>query len=429
MIALSSGVLELLLRLVEGAPANAHALVGRDGWQSWLLPVMRRDPEGASDAAAAARGEERALAMRLMRALHAHAVLRVDVAGDRLVEVVNGVDEKIIYFEDVVCYAVDDDDGLGTTWDRDGDDADEACPKCEGSGRTACSCTRWSGDGEGCGSCGYTGVTACPACRGGGRAVRVTVKIEAPSETSEGGFERDRSNATGSRATTTTTTTRARALRCVAVEGGTDYSVSTTPAIVDSTESKGPSGGRDEDGPSSSKDDDFYAQSGEAIRVLREDYPYLLTKEPRWTIYRDDIGLLDETMTFAGPGREGRNGVMATNMSEYKRVFKIIRIIAAVLFSQSTMEVSRIWSPLGSSGLRTIRVRWSVRGKVRLVGSIGADEARFDGISEYKLDSKGFIYEHKITDLDWDVAQLRERAVQMMRAAQGVQQPIGSGDW
>jgi hypothetical protein len=154
-----------------------------------------------------------------------------------------------------------------------------------------------------------------------------------------------------------------------------------------------------------------------------------LTKEPRWTIYRDDIGLLDETMTFAGPGREGRNGVMATNMSEYKRVFKIIRIIAAVLFSQSTMEVSRIWSPLGSSGLRTIRVRWSVRGKVRLVGSIGADEARFDGISEYKLDSKGFIYEHKITDLDWDVAQLRERAVQMMRAAQGVQQPIGSGDW
>ena len=53
------------------------------------------------------------------------AVLRVDVAGDSLVEVVNGVDEKIIYFEDVVCYAVDDDDGLGTTWDRDGDDDDD----------------------------------------------------------------------------------------------------------------------------------------------------------------------------------------------------------------------------------------------------------------------------------------------------------------
>ena len=64
-----------------------------------------------------------------------------------------------------------------------------------------------------------------------------------------------------------------------------------------------------------------------------------------------------------------------------------------------------------------------------MVGSFGADEARFDGISEYKLDSKGFIYEHKITDLDWDVAQLRERVVSMMRTAQAQRQPIGSGDW
>jgi hypothetical protein len=71
---------------------------------------------------------------------------------------------------------------------------DEACPKCEGTGRAACSCTRWSSDGEGCGSCGYTGVTACPACRGGGRAVRVTVKIEVPAEREEtAGYERDRS--------------------------------------------------------------------------------------------------------------------------------------------------------------------------------------------------------------------------------------------
>ena len=304
---------------------------------------------------------------------------------------------------------------------------DEACPKCEGTGRAACSCTRWSSDGEGCGSCGYTGVTACPACRGGGRAVRVTVKIEVPTEREETpGYERDRSGLRSS----------ARRIQQASGSGVTSAQsfvrkASTSPAIsLDSSNSSGGSpGNEDEDGPSSSKDDDFYAQSGEAIRVLREDYPYLLSKEPRWSIYRDDIGLYDETMTFAGPGRE-RNGVMATNMSQYKRVFKLIRIVAAVLFSQSTIEVSRIWSPLGSTGLRTIRVRWSVRGKVRLVGSMGVDEARFDGISEYKLDSKGFIYEHKITDLDWDVAQLRERAVSMMRVAQGQPYPpIGSGEW
>ena len=302
---------------------------------------------------------------------------------------------------------------MATTRGGEDGDAEEECPRCDGTGRTACSCTRWSDDGEGCGACGYTGLTVCPACRGGGRAVRVTVKIEVPTETDEAeAFERDRSGARW-------------------IEDAPAFTSSMNPVVMDSTEPRGPRGGSggDDDDPSSSKDDDFYAQSGEAIRVLREDYPSLLTKEPRWSIYREDIGLYDETMTFAGPGRDGRNGIMARNIGEYKRVFKIIRIIAAVLFSQSTMEVSRIWSPLGTSGLRTIRVRWSVRGKVRLVGSIGTDEARFDGISEYKLDSKGFIYEHKITDLDWDVAQLRERAVSMMRAAQGVRQPIGSGDW
>ena len=295
----------------------------------------------------------------------------------------------------------------------------ETCPRCEGSGRTECACTRWSSDGEGCGACGYTGRMACPACRGGGRAVRVLVKLVVPETPRDTTLERDRTDAQQQRRVVDAPIVRAAM--------ATPLDLQRPRAVV--VESTPQSEGRNDEGPSSSKDDDFYAQSGEAIRVLREDYPYLLSKEPRWGIYRDDIGLVDETMTFSSPGR---NGVMAMNMSEYKRLFKLMRIVAAVLFSQSAIEVSRIWSPLGSSGVRTIRVRWSVRGKVRLVGSIGADEARFDGISEYKLDSKGFIYEHKITDLDWDVAQLRERVVSMMRAATAQPQrypPVGSGDW
>ena len=52
-------------------------------------------------------------------------------------------------------------------------------------------------------------------------------------------------------------------------------------------------GGPDGEGggdPSSSKDDDFYAQSGEAIRTLRDDYPALLNKSMQWGIYREDVG-------------------------------------------------------------------------------------------------------------------------------------------
>ena len=57
-----------------------------------------------------------------------------------------------------------------------------------------------------------------------------------------------------------------------------------------------------------------------------------------------------------------------------------------------------------------------MRGHIRLGAAIGVDVAQFDGISEYKLDKAGYIYEHVITDLDWDVAQLRERVVAMMGA-------------
>ena len=92
-----AGVLELLLRLVEGAAGNAHALLGQAGWQEWLLPVLRRDASAAGrssgktesgpDAQAlatveaeetASREEERRLALRLFRVLHAHAVLRTN---------------------------------------------------------------------------------------------------------------------------------------------------------------------------------------------------------------------------------------------------------------------------------------------------------------------------------------------------------------
>ena len=101
------------------------------------------------------------------------------------------------------------------------------CPRCDGTGRTACSCTRWSDDGEGCGACGYTGLTVCPACRGGGRAVRVTVKIEVPAETDEAeAFERDRSGARW-------------------IEDAPAFTSSMNPVVMDSTEPRGREAGRE----------------------------------------------------------------------------------------------------------------------------------------------------------------------------------------
>jgi hypothetical protein len=65
-----------------------------------------------------------------------------------------------------------------------------------------------------------------------------------------------------------------------------------------------------------------------------------------------------------------------------------------------------------------------------LVGSI-TEEAHVDGISEYKLDNRGFIYQHTFTDLDWDVAQLRERVAALSNVlGQRSRVPeLGSGQW
>lgn len=304
----------------------------------------------------------------------------------------------------------------------------EDCPTCEGSGFSTCPCTKWSNDGEGCGNCNYTCRTICPSCRGGGKGVRATLDLKVDSK------ETDRENIKRRQKDRET---------FAEASSSTLFNPLTTPLIclpmvVSAPESNENRERRSASSSSSSSnstdiatnqnkkepDDEFYAQSGEAIRTLRDDYPFFLKKEPRFSIFREDVGLIDATCTF-GRNRDpeslidgSQNGgyVMARGLNHYKRVFKVIRTIAAVIFSSCSVQVTRIWSPLSTTGKRTIRVRWSVRGHIRLGAAIGVDVAQFDGISEYKLDKAGYIYEHVITDLDWDVAQLRERVVAMMGA-------------
>jgi len=321
----------------------------------------------------------------------------------------------------------------------------EDCPTCEGTGYATCACTKWSNDGEGCGACNYTCRTICPSCRGGGKGVRATLDLKIDDEeTDRENMRRQRERETHSlKAWNINSSTNSSAAATATAATATAAAVMTTtmnpmtsPLIclpVVSAPESNENGGRrsasssDNGDGSSNKnkkepDDEFYAQSGEAIRTLREDYPFFLSKEPRFSIFREDIGLVDATCTF-GRNRDpdsliGGDGgyVMANGLNHYKRVFKVIRTIAAIIFSSCSVKVTRIWSPLSTTGKRTIRVRWSVRGHIRLGAAIGVDVAQFDGISEYKLDKAGYIYEHVITDLDWDVAQLRERVVAMMGA-------------
>ena len=308
------------------------------------------------------------------------------------------------------------------------EDPDEPCNMCEGTGRAVCACTRWSNDGEGCETCGYTCVTFCPACRGGGKAMRVTLEI--PVENDElADMAREKGNRfqgpspfLAAIAAPPSFSSASEEIGRVAMDGPVLHAVVSEPK-----NSEGAPGGENDGGdPSSSKDDEFYAQSGEAIRTLREDYPTLLQKQMSWGIYREDVGLVDETESFG----HVRGHVVASGLKDYKRCHKWLRTAAAVIFSHSEVQVTRIWSPLGMSGDRSIKVRWSIKARLRIVGGL-TEEAHFDGISEYKLDKSGFIYQHTITDLDWDLAQMRDRIVDMGNVlGQRAREPqLGSGQW
>lgn len=74
-------------------------------------------------------------------------------------------------------------------------------------------------------------------------------------------------------------------------------------------------------------------------------------------------------------------------MKNYQLIFWSLRFHGRIFFKQLYVDVRRIWQP--SDGV--ICMRWTVHGVPRVPWEA---EGTFDGISQYKLDSDGKIYEH-----------------------------------
>ncbi len=153
---------------------------------------------------------------------------------------------------------------------------------------------------------------------------------------------------------------------------------------------------------------DYFANMGDAIRTLREDIPELFNRElnckcgscsavppgppgcglthaPRCTqlaadsIYRDDIVFRDPRNRFEG-------------MKNYKLIFWSLRFHGRIFFSKLYVEVKRIWQPSDD----VIKMRWTVHGVPRVPWEA---EGVFDGISTYKLDHTGRVYEHIVDNV------------------------------
>ncbi|KAK9854171.1 hypothetical protein WJX84_005487, partial [Apatococcus fuscideae] len=93
-------------------------------------------------------------------------------------------------------------------------------------------------------------------------------------------------------------------------------------------------------------------------------------------IYREDIAFKDPRNCIEGK-------------KNYRTIFWSLRFHGALFFTQLTLKVQRIWQPEEA----LIRARWTVEGIPRVPWQA---KGVFDGISEFKLDSHGKIYVHKV---------------------------------
>lgn len=88
--------------------------------------------------------------------------------------------------------------------------------------------------------------------------------------------------------------------------------------------------------------------------------------------------------------RDPRNTVKG--MKNYQLIFWSLRFHGKLFFNKLYVDVKRIWQPEDS----VIKMRWTVHGIPRVPWEA---EGTFDGISTYRLDSHGRIYEHCVDNV------------------------------
>ncbi len=194
------------------------------------------------------------------------------------------------------------------------------------------------------------------------------------------------------------------------------------PSTSASTAGSGRTGGG---GGNGGKDEDFYVNAGVAIRTLRDDIPNLFQEDLDCTymwggvhvgfcgvytiqqmhmymnpctpmrtrtttpfnkhlsrtddIYREDIVFRDPRNVFRG-------------IKNYRTIFWSLRFHGRIFFRHLYVEILSIWQP----GDKQIKMRWKVHGIPRVPWET---EGTFDGISTFKLDSHGKVYEHQVDNV------------------------------
>ncbi|KAK4411458.1 hypothetical protein Sango_0218800 [Sesamum angolense] len=171
------------------------------------------------------------------------------------------------------------------------------------------------------------------------------------------------------------------------------------------------------------KKQDYYVNTGYAIRSLREEFPELFYRELSFDIYSDpsaDGSLTGRCTVYLVCAATSDSVAHENAVCMYCRMlscnlkvffffalpsFWMGRLLQRLFFSSvECMRIAKRWMILSSKIHSTpflpvenmIMVRWTVHGIPRIPWE---RRSRFDGTSEYKLDKDGKIYEHKVHNI------------------------------
>jgi hypothetical protein len=163
---------------------------------------------------------------------------------------------------------------------------------------------------------------------------------------------------------------------------------------------------------------EFEINLGRAVDTLKKDYPSLLTKNPDWAIYHDDLDVVDPS------------GVSLHGLNSYKKAFFFIHGVVKMFYCSEKSGLTSIrmgydWArkcircvPVGGALIRCLdltmelmsfvvlcllqlgRVSWNVELVPKMIYGGIRNTLHVDGISEYYMDrSTGLITEHKVSHL------------------------------
>lgn len=127
--------------------------------------------------------------------------------------------------------------------------------------------------------------------------------------------------------------------------------------------------------------------------ILRKDYPKMLHESPDFSIYHDEIEVVDPS------------GVQLHGLGHYKSSFRFLQTLLGLIYSKDSSYVqSRMVYDFARS---SIRVSWNavLVPKKLFLGNLAAAVFRnstlyVDGISVYKIDvTSGLVIEHRVEHL------------------------------